>query len=174
MSFYPDVPYVHMDLMPGTFYLSSSGAMCSLQQPHGRVRHAWRDRRCKVCGLRQLRKTRLYRLAVRGMAYTALFDYTQIYPGSKVAHFQQLAQETGVDYADMCTYAVLIRECFLTMNIGTVCAMANESGRTKETGRALCPSRPPGAHPSDVGARPPSMAQAPQMLNHPFFFEEPP
>ncbi|WFD19399.1 protein-tyrosine-phosphatase [Malassezia caprae] len=31
----------------------------------------------------------------------SLFDFTEIYPGSKVAHFQQLARDTGIDYADM-------------------------------------------------------------------------
>lgn len=82
--------------------------MCRWLPPHGRVRPTWRGRRSKVSGLRLPRTKSPCRLAVRGYADTALFDHTQIYPGSKVAHFEQLAQATGIDYADMRTFTRLI------------------------------------------------------------------
>ena len=33
----------------------------------------------------------------------ALFDYLEIYPGSKTTHFRRLAEVTGIDFRDMCT-----------------------------------------------------------------------
>jgi magnesium-dependent phosphatase 1 len=30
-----------------------------------------------------------------------LFDYLQIYPGSKIRHFEKLRQQTGLDYEEM-------------------------------------------------------------------------
>jgi magnesium-dependent phosphatase 1 len=30
-----------------------------------------------------------------------LFDYLQIYPGSKIKHFEKLHQQTGLDYEEM-------------------------------------------------------------------------
>ena len=33
-----------------------------------------------------------------------LFDQLEIYPGSKISHFQNIARDSGVDYRDMSTY----------------------------------------------------------------------
>ncbi|SHO77697.1 Similar to S.cerevisiae protein YER134C (Magnesium-dependent acid phosphatase) [Malassezia sympodialis ATCC 42132] len=117
MSFYPDVPDILFELKRRNVLIAAASRTCAPRVARQALQGLW------------IAPTPGETPVPAG----SLFDYTEIYPGSKVAHFQQLAQETGIDYADMLFFDDEHRNAEVQKKLGVRFVQVGHRGLTRTT-----------------------------------------
>ncbi|WFD01859.1 protein-tyrosine-phosphatase [Malassezia obtusa] len=100
LSFFHDVPSILLQLKDEGVHIAAASRTCAPTVARQALRELMIDQGDTV-STRPPRQTG--RVSERKNVVKAinLFDQLEIYPGSKISHFQNIARDSGVDYRDM-------------------------------------------------------------------------